>query len=40
MKVPHLTGKLPAGAYPKDAPRALTDEPETTVPVPEAAAAP
>ncbi|MEW5853678.1 MAG: hypothetical protein AB2A00_33190 [Myxococcota bacterium] len=31
LKVPHLRGMLPAGAYPKDAPAPLTEEPETVV---------
>ncbi|MBI5495793.1 MAG: hypothetical protein HY904_12280 [Deltaproteobacteria bacterium] len=39
MKVPHLRGQLPAGCYPKDAPAALTDDPET-VAAEEAPAAP
>ncbi len=29
LKVPHLKGTLPTGAYPKDAPAPLSDEPET-----------
>jgi hypothetical protein len=38
LKVPHLRGALPAGAYPKDAPAALTEDPETVAKAEEAAA--